>query len=111
MGTHPIFESDFDCLTDIVTFNMNGNWGGIASQDFERPNRHIEGLEDPSLDVINTIIASYAASAIDENESRDTQESKENHKMRQNNRDQYYYRDQHHREIHDRDIERDMGMT
>ena len=31
--------------------------------------------------------------------------------MRQNNRDQYYYRDQHHREIHDRDIERDIGMT
>ena len=37
---------------------MNGNWGGIASQDFERPNRHIEGLEDPSLDVINTIVSS-----------------------------------------------------
>jgi len=36
---------------------MNGNWGGIASQDFERPNRHIEGLEDPSLDVINTIVS------------------------------------------------------
>ena len=40
------------------TINMNGNWGGIASQDFERPNRHIEGLEDPSLDVINTIVSS-----------------------------------------------------
>jgi len=84
---------------------MNGNWGGIASQDFERPNRHIEGLEDPSLDVINTIIASYAASAIDENESRDN-DLKENHKSRQNNRDQYYYRDPHHRDV----LERDIGI-
>ena len=40
---------------------MNGNWGGIASQDFERPNRHIEGLEDPSLDVINTIVSSQSS--------------------------------------------------
>lgn len=40
---------------------MNGNWGGIASQDFERPNRHIEGLEDPSLDVINTIVSSKSS--------------------------------------------------
>merc|ERR1712021_21695 len=23
MGTHPIFESDFDCLTEIAPFNMN----------------------------------------------------------------------------------------
>merc|ERR1711934_681208 len=28
MGTHPIFESDFDCLTDMVGFDMDGLGGG-----------------------------------------------------------------------------------
>jgi len=28
MGTHPIFESDFDCLTDVVV----GEWGVILNR-------------------------------------------------------------------------------
>jgi len=51
---------------------MNGNWGGIASRDFDRARgQNHDGFgPDPSLDVINTIIASYAASAVDENEDK-----------------------------------------
>merc|ERR1711868_286627 len=40
MGTHPIFESDFDCLTDIFffqinlfTMSMNGNWKKVKSDN------------------------------------------------------------------------------
>ena len=35
---------------------MNGNWGGIASRDFERI-RDDHNDYDPSLDVINTIVS------------------------------------------------------
>ena len=40
---------------------MNGNWGGIASRDFERGaalgrDEHHDAY-DPSLDVINTIVS------------------------------------------------------
>jgi len=30
MGTHPIFESDFDCLTDLVT-GSRFSGGGVKS--------------------------------------------------------------------------------
>ena len=42
---------------------MNGNWGGIASRDFDRSrngvgNQNHDGFgPDPSLDVINTIVS------------------------------------------------------
>ena len=40
---------------------MNGNWGGIASRDFERIRVDDHGAHggdyDPSLDVINTIVS------------------------------------------------------
>ena len=44
---------------------MNGNWGGIASRDFERMRADDHGGHsgggggeyDPSLDVINTIVS------------------------------------------------------
>merc|ERR1711976_976269 len=26
MGTHPIFESDFDCLTDLIKMSLAGSW-------------------------------------------------------------------------------------
>jgi len=29
MGTHPIFESDFDCLTDLRSFTL----GQVAARD------------------------------------------------------------------------------
>jgi len=38
MGTHPIFESDFDCLTDDVVC-----WGVALEGDFGKPSA-------PSLD-------------------------------------------------------------
>lgn len=96
---------------------MNGNWGGIASRDFERI-RDDHNDYDPSLDVINTIvslsltnfvissidystiflsikiiitffqIASYAASNVDESEQKDNPPVKS--KREQN----YYYDDQ-----------------
>merc|ERR1711937_392063 len=31
MGTHPIFESDFDCLTDI---NMTDDWGDVNTGEW-----------------------------------------------------------------------------
>lgn len=63
-------------LSALPPLRMNGNWGGIASRDFDRSrngvgNQNHDGFgPDPSLDVINTIIASYAASAVDENEDK-----------------------------------------
>jgi len=34
MGTHPIFESDFDCLTDSVTFEFENGKIREKSYDF-----------------------------------------------------------------------------
>jgi len=54
---------------------MNGNWNGISSRYSNEPTHHKllnsyqEGAE-PSMDVINTIIASYAASTCDDHDSR-----------------------------------------
>jgi len=85
---------------------MNGNWGGIASRDFERMRADDHGGHggageyDPSLDVINTIIASYAASNVDESEakvinnSNKGPESPSNHAV--SKREQNYYYDDHH---------------
>ena len=43
---------------------MNGNWGGIASRDFERgPMRDDHNDYDPSLDVINTIVSGILISS------------------------------------------------
>merc|ERR1711990_1063029 len=36
MGTHPIFESDFDCLTEksnLCIMSMNGNWKKVKSDN------------------------------------------------------------------------------
>merc|ERR1712227_865339 len=52
MGTHPIFESDFDCLTDrakMSGFN-NGNFG-----DSKRVKTDIPEEEQPSL-IINQVL-------------------------------------------------------
>merc|ERR1712123_140055 len=37
MGTHPIFESDFDCLTDIKSLNMPSLFEVAKSNPFNRP--------------------------------------------------------------------------
>merc|ERR1712123_164538 len=37
MGTHPIFESDFDCLTDIKSLNMPSLLEVAKSNPFNRP--------------------------------------------------------------------------
>ena len=44
-----------------VKFRMNGNWGGIASRDFDRARgQNHDGFgPDPSLDVINTIVSFF----------------------------------------------------
>lgn len=76
---------------------MNGNWGGIASRDFERIRVDDHGAHggdyDPSLDVINTIIASYAASNVDESEVKGNKGPDSPSKREQN----YYYDDHQHR--------------
>merc|ERR1711962_1004125 len=41
MGTHPIFESDFDCLTDMGDFNILKYTGSEYSGDVE--NGRMEG--------------------------------------------------------------------
>merc|ERR1712131_565863 len=33
MGTHPIFESDFDCLTDIVPCEKQQEWPCVSVQE------------------------------------------------------------------------------
>merc|ERR1711970_159138 len=33
MGTHPIFESDFDCLTDFKKMSLNGKWKQASSDN------------------------------------------------------------------------------
>merc|ERR1712037_377679 len=42
MGTHPIFESDFDCLTDSMRFTKalrgGGNWDLIPPEKIPSPN-------------------------------------------------------------------------
>merc|ERR1711937_423029 len=30
MGTHPIFESDFDCLTEWIDIRILGRWGRVG---------------------------------------------------------------------------------
>merc|ERR1712050_39220 len=34
MGTHPIFESDFDCLTEMRILNYGVLWGLISAENF-----------------------------------------------------------------------------
>merc|ERR1712228_430860 len=34
MGTHPIFESDFDCLTEMALFQQNAGSSGSTSKNF-----------------------------------------------------------------------------
>jgi len=41
MGTHPIFESDFDCLTDLSRHNRVSVWVWI---DAEFPSRARSGV-------------------------------------------------------------------
>merc|ERR1712110_85403 len=36
MGTHPIFESDFDCLTENMSVAVSGPWDGSAFQNERR---------------------------------------------------------------------------
>jgi len=33
MGTHPIFESDFDCLTEISAENVESEKGASSADD------------------------------------------------------------------------------
>ena len=50
----------FEQVKKATNFRMNGNWGGIASRDFERgPMRDDHNDYDPSLDVINTIVSRF----------------------------------------------------
>jgi len=65
---------------------MNGNWNGISNQRYSQEqihqkvsNMYQDGAE-PSIDVINTIIASYAASTTDERP-----ESRHGHAAHSNN--------------------------
>merc|ERR1712035_87855 len=49
MGTHPIFESDFDCLTEIVKMTSDGSSGEYSS-DEEYSEDMTEDSEDFSDD-------------------------------------------------------------
>jgi len=48
MGTHPIFESDFDCLTETL-FNevwntrVRGNYASIRHEKLQRKTRALHG--------------------------------------------------------------------
>jgi len=46
MGTHPIFESDFDCLTEKN--NMSGRQGGKA-KPLKKPKKEAKVLDDDEL--------------------------------------------------------------
>ena len=58
------FHSTKKIKLTLTRIRMNGNWGGIASRDFERMRADDHGAHgggggeyDPSLDVINTIVS------------------------------------------------------
>merc|ERR1711971_1475293 len=50
MGTHPIFESDFDCLTENKMDRLKSVFGGATSQDSNtNPVTEVVGGENQSL--------------------------------------------------------------
>merc|ERR1712122_326666 len=56
MGTHPIFESDFDCLTESSDFNMQNDKGEIVDLYIPRKcsaSNRLIGAKDKSSIQIN----------------------------------------------------------
>merc|ERR1711976_1014691 len=52
MGTHPIFESDFDCLTDIMSFGDVSTAGGLEKLNaFLLDNSYAGGWVPSQVDV------------------------------------------------------------
>merc|ERR1711992_259415 len=55
MGTHPIFESDFDCLTETPDFNMQNDKGQIVDLYVPRKcsasNRLIDAKDKSSIQI------------------------------------------------------------
>jgi len=49
MGTHPIFESDFDCLTEMVKFERLKNEPDDIEADCNSPNTSALTSNDPSF--------------------------------------------------------------
>merc|ERR1711934_53805 len=49
MGTHPIFESDFDCLTVMVSISDR-----ISKVDDENTELNLDGLQKPDLSLLST---------------------------------------------------------
>merc|ERR1712139_349471 len=47
MGTHPIVESDFDCLTEIISGLMNTNNLYHSPESLRSPFRRINSIDTP----------------------------------------------------------------
>jgi len=45
MGTHPIFESDFDCLTECHSYSAEDPNASFAAKLFTRPKKKYPKLE------------------------------------------------------------------
>jgi len=54
MGTHPIFESDFDCLTDSG-YGANNRFGIIVGQSFAII-RIIPGVKDKVVQALSDLV-------------------------------------------------------
>merc|ERR1712128_109639 len=45
MGTHPIFESDFDCLTEQTKMVDDSDWGAVEASDWGTEIVHAKKVE------------------------------------------------------------------
>merc|ERR1711931_150384 len=68
MGTHPIFESDFDCLTDCKMSDIQDSLGGV----FDAVGDSIQGALDSAGDILSgtdDVACDAARSALESAES------------------------------------------
>merc|ERR1712226_1320818 len=65
MGTHPIFESDFDCLTELnlSVMSLNGAWKKVKTENEAEFGAAIGAT--PEMAAVSAIGASYAVAGND----------------------------------------------
>merc|ERR1712113_977504 len=69
MGTHPIFESDFDCLTDLFTVMRSGTESVASAKS--KCSRHSYRVRAKTSEVDETLFAS-SKKRVDANPKRET---------------------------------------